>query len=394
MAATVDRVGVAPQETTYRHVTAALLADRIRREIDERGLPAAQFAVARNGELLAFETVGDVPAGGATRFLIWSCTKALVASVVWQLVDEGALDFTAPVVSYLPEFGSNGKDAVTVEQVLLHTAGFPTAPMGPAYWSSSEGRRYAFTRWRLNWEPGTRYQYHEVAGAWVLAELIVAVTGNDYRDELHARVCEPLELTSLRLGVPEDEQGDVSRIVVVGSAATDDDYRAAGLVPLAPPQTAPHLAAGAMNTPAALAAGIPAGGAVSTAADVALFYQALLRPDGAGIWSRRVLDDVTGVVRNTFPDVARWGEPVNRTRGLVVRGDDEPYASLRHHFGPATSPRTFGHDGAGGQIAWADPGSGVSFCFLTSGYDANRARELQRNQDLSRLAVACASATA
>jgi CubicO group peptidase (beta-lactamase class C family) len=369
------------------------LADRVRRELDERGLPAAQFAVARDGEVLAFETFGTVPAaaGDGTRFVIWSCTKAMVASVVWLLVGEGALSYEAPVATYLPTFATNGKHAVTVEQVLLHTAGFPGAPMGPAYWSTSDGRRAAFARWRLNWEPGTRYRYHQLAAGWVLAELISAASGDaDFRDVLRARLCEPLGLRTLRLGVPEGEQGDIAPVVVVGTAATEGDWRAAGWAPLGPPETPPHLAAAAINAPAALAAGVPGGGAVSTAADVARFYQALLLPDRHGLWPRDVLHDATSVVRNTFPDVTRWGEPANRTRGVVVRGDDEPYASLRHHFGPATSPRTFGHDGAGGQIAWADPESGLSFCFLTSGYDANRVRELLRNQDLSRLAVECA----
>jgi CubicO group peptidase (beta-lactamase class C family) len=366
------------------------LVDRVRRELDERGLPAAQFAVAKEGELLAFETVGDAPAGSSSRFLIWSCTKAVVASVVWQLVGEGLVDYDAPVDAYLPTFATNGKGAVTVEQVLLHTAGFPTAPMGPSSWGTTDGRRAAFARWRLNWEPGTRYQYHQLAAGWVLAELISVVSGDaDHRDVVHARVCEPLGLDSLRLGVPEGpQQADVAPVVVVGAAATDDDHRAAGWAPLPPPETSPEAAV-VMNTPPALAAGIPGAGAVSTAADVARFYQALLHDDG-GLWSRDVLRDATSVVRNTFPDESRWGEPANRTRGLVVRGDDEPYASLRHHMGPATSPRTFGHDGAGGQIAWADPETGLSFCFLTSGYDANRARELLRNQDLSRLATVCA----
>jgi len=369
------------------------LADRVRRELDERGLPAAQFAVAREGELLAFETIGAVPAGASTRFVIWSCTKAVVASVVWQLVDEGLVDYAKPVATYLPTFATNGKEHVTVEQVLLHTAGFPTAPMGPSYWSTSEGRRAAFARWRLNWEPGTRYEYHQLAAGWVLAELISAASGDaDYRDVIHRRVCEPLGLRSLRVGVPEHDQGDVAPVVMVGAPATDDDYHAAGWRPLPPPETPPGVAATAMNAPAALATGIPGGGGVSTAADVALFYQALLHENGAGLWSRAVLDDATGVVRNAFPDTGRWGEPASRTRGVVVRSDDEPYASLRHHFGPATSPRTFGHDGAGGQIAWADPDSGLSFCFLTSGYDANRVRELLRNQDLARLAVECATA--
>ncbi|HEX7168177.1 MAG TPA: serine hydrolase domain-containing protein [Acidimicrobiales bacterium] len=364
-------------------MTDGRLADLARSWCERRSLPAAQVALARDGELLVFDTVGDADA--STRFLVWSCTKAVVASAVWMLVGEGALAYDAPVARYLPEFATNGKESVTVEQVMLHTAGFPLAPLGPRSWATSEGRRAAFARWRLNWAPGTRFEYHQLVGWWVLAELIVEVTGRDYRDVVHERVAQPLGLDSLRLGVPEREQGDIAPVVVVNASAVDDDYAVVGMPPLPPPTVEPHAAV-TMNAPAALAVGIPGAGAVSTAADVATFYQALLH-DPKGLWSPEVLADATGTVRNTFPDEARWGEPASRTRGIVVRGDDEPYASLRHHFGPSTSPRAFGHDGAGGQIAWADPATGVSFAFLTNGYDANRALEMKRNQELSALAV-------
>ena len=358
----------------------------VRAWCEKRGLPAAQYAVARDGELLAFGAEGQ--ASTETRFVIWSCTKAIVASVIWQLVGEGTVGYDAPVAVYIEEFETNGKQTVTVDHVLLHTAGFPLAPMGPQRWSTSATRKEQFARWRLNWEPGSRYEYHQLAAGWVLAEIIEVVEGRDYRDAVHARVRDPLGLVTFALGVAEKDQAGIAPIEVVGESAVDADYVAAGWTALPPPDLTPHAAL-VMNTPAALSVGIPGGGAVATAADVALFYQALLHNPGE-LWRSEVLADASSIVRNQFPDLSRWGEPANRTRGLVLRGTDEPYASLRHHFGPATSARTFGHDGAGGQIAWADPASGLSFCFLTSGYDANRVQELLRNQDLSRLAAAYA----
>ena len=56
---------------------------------------------------------------------------------------------------YIPEFAEHGKDAITVEQVMLHTSGFPAAPLGPPNWDTAGGRLEAFARWRLGWEPGT-----------------------------------------------------------------------------------------------------------------------------------------------------------------------------------------------------------------------------------------------
>lgn len=365
------------------------LCARAQREVDER-LPACQLAVARHGELVGFRTfsrTGDET--DATRFLIWSCTKGVVAGVVWQLVGEGLLDVERRVEEYLPGFGTNGKDVITVEQLLLHTAGIPLAPMGPHYWGTSEGRRAAFARWRLNWEPGTRFEYHALSAGWVLAELIVEVSGEDHGGAVRRRIAEPLGLRTLQLGVPTGEQGDLASLLLVGERATEEEHRRSGVFYGGPPtvEVSPAMLLG-LDAPAARAVGIPSGGAFATAADVALYYQALLQnPDG--LWDPHVLADGTGVIRNTFPDVPKWGMPANRSRGMVVRGDHD-LAHWMMHFGPGTSPRTFGHDGAGGQIAWADPETGLSFCFLTNGMDVNAVHESLRCQDLARLAAACA----
>src|SRR5690348_17174533 len=105
------------------------LLEAARRDVDRGRVPACQLAVARDGELLAFETFGD--ATNDTRFAIFSATKPIVASAVWVLLGEGKLELARPVRDWIPEFASNGKETVTLEQVLLHTAGFPSAPMAP-----------------------------------------------------------------------------------------------------------------------------------------------------------------------------------------------------------------------------------------------------------------------
>ena len=134
------------------------LRTRVRREIDGGLLPSCQFALARDGRLAAFETVGG--ADPDTRYVIFSATKAFVASAAWLLIGEGSLDIDRRVADYIPEFATNDKDVVTVEQVMLHTSGFPRAPLGAPAWADRDRRLEAFARWRLNWEPGTAHEYH------------------------------------------------------------------------------------------------------------------------------------------------------------------------------------------------------------------------------------------
>jgi CubicO group peptidase (beta-lactamase class C family) len=360
------------------------LLTRIRREVDEGRLPSCQLALARDGKLVAFETVGD--ARPTTRYVVFSATKAIVAGAAWILIGEGRLDVGSRVADVIPEFGTNGKDVVTIEQVMLHTSGFPHAPLGPPEWASREKRLEAFGRWKLNWEPGTAFEYHPTSAHWVLAELIERLAGEDYRTFIRTRIAEPLGL-ALGLGIPESEQADIAALVNVGEPPSSAELEAVLGVPNLPITEVTDEALLLFNRPENVAVGVPGGGGVMTAADMALYYQALLHNPG-GLWDAQVLADVTSRVRNTLPDPWIPGLTANRALGVVVAGDDGQ--SHMRAFGRTVSPRAFGHAGAGGQLAWADPESGLSLCYLTNGLERNPIREGRRGVAIASLAGLCA----
>src|SRR4051812_46357684 len=168
------------------------LLTRAQGEIDAGLLPSCQIALARNGELEMFEAYGDATTD--TRYVVFSATKAFVASLMWVLIGEDLVDVKKRVVDYIPEFAPNGKDIVAVEQVMLHTSGFPHAPMSASDMRTREGRVARMADWRLNWEPGSAYEYHPESAHWVLVEIIDRVTGGDYRDLLEERITKPAGL--------------------------------------------------------------------------------------------------------------------------------------------------------------------------------------------------------
>jgi CubicO group peptidase (beta-lactamase class C family) len=359
------------------------LLQRARREVDEGLLPSVQIALAYDGELVLDETYGD--ATPDTRYVVFSATKAFVASAVWTLIGDGALDVSKRVAEYIPEFGTNGKDVITVEQVMLHLSGFPMAPLGAPAWNTRQGRLEAFARWRLNWEPGSTYEYHPTSAHWVLGELIERITGTDFRDIVEERITAPHGLPRV-LGVSGG--APVATLVSVGEPATREEIKAAFGVEELPVTEVTPEALLAFNSPDVRAVGVPGGGGVMRARDLAMFYQALLH-NPKGVWKPDVLADATGNVRNRVPE--RWtGIPANRSLGLVLAGDDG-HSNMRG-MGRTLSPRAFGHNGAGGQIAWADPDSGLSFGYCTNGLDQSVVREPRRTTAIASLAGICRSA--
>ncbi len=373
----VDRIseaGLVPERV-------AALSERVRKEVDVGLLPSAQFAVAKDGKVIAHESFGD--ATNDTRYPIFSSTKAFSVSAFWTLLGEGKVSITDKVADILPGFGENGKEDVTVEHVLLHTAGFPNGIMGPPHWSSHEQRLTVYPRWKLNWVPGTQFMYHATSAHWVLMDILTKTTGIDHRDYIKQRVLEPLGLKSFALGLKPDEQTNLAEVVYVGEMMTPDEMEAAFGIREIPAPRGSLAAMGdfglTLNESESREVGIPGGGGFSNAADVALFYQGLLHNgllDNDDIWDPEVLLDGTARVRNMLPD-PMMGVPASRALGTVVAGDDGK-AHMRG-FGKTQSPRAFGHGGAGGQIAQADPETGVSFCYLTNGHDRHMIRQARRS---------------
>jgi CubicO group peptidase (beta-lactamase class C family) len=109
--------------------------------------------------------------------------------------------------------------------------------------------------------------------------------------------------------------------------------------------------------------GIPSVGGLSTAAGVAMLYQAFLSNPG-GLWRDETVDEAryTRCVDGSDPK----GRPVRRTFTFLQAGPRADRYGERMFFGPRVSDSTFGHQGQGGQVAWADPQAGLSFCVLTN----------------------------
>jgi CubicO group peptidase (beta-lactamase class C family) len=215
--------------------------------------------------------------------------------------------------------------------------------------------------------------------------VIHAVPGEDHRDAVHRRVAGPLGLAGFRLGGDPADFSDVAPMELTGEPMTSDEIMAVLGVPTIDRGEVTDEAIIGFKDPDVLAVGVPGGGGTASAADVALFYQALLHDD-RGVWDAAVLADATGVVRNRMTDPV-WRVPANRTRGLIVAGDDGK--SHMRGLGRTVGARAFGHNGAAGQLAWADPDTGISFCYLTNGNDQHLFRQHRRGTALSSLAAVC-----
>ena len=349
------------------------LLRRAAREVDDGLLPACQVAVAKDGKLVAFETYGE--ATNESRFLIYSSTKTFVASAVWKLLSEDALRLDQRVADLVPAFGANGKDRITVEQILHHVAGVPNALLGFYDWDDREERHRQFAAWTVEWEPGSRYSYHALSSSWVQAELVETLTGRDYREYIAAEILRPLGLETFGLGVPEAQQTDVKDAVLRGVPVTAEELDAAWGIPEVPEGWKTQEMLLVLNDPRVRAVGLPGGGGLSTAADVAMFLQHVAR-NTAGLWDSEILVAARENV-SSFPD--DLGVPTTRGLGVQVNGDDDSARwAWWYGFGKGNSSRAFGHDGAGGQIAWVDPESGLSFCYLTNGLDENILRQKRR----------------
>lgn len=362
-----DRAGTSD---TLDPTSLVALHDRVNREVDAGRIPSAQLAVGLDGEVVHVEAFGDARVD--TRFAVFSVTKALIAATVWQLLGDGTLEIDTPVLELVPSF--EAAHGVTLKHLLTHTGGFPFAPLGPPRWNDAASRAEQYRRWQLRYPPGEHYEYHPTAGHWIIAEMIEATEGRDYRRVVAERVIEPLGLSRFLLGGDDAAEAEVAELELVGEPPTPAEIEEVFGIPdvdlgEVTPEILLHF-----NDPEVRRVGVPAAGGISDAATLAAFYQHLMANTDA-MWNPSVLADGTARVHCDLPDPLT-GVPANRTLGLVLAGDDG--RSALRGMGHTVSPQAFGHNGAGGQICWVDPATGISFAFCTSGLEQNFIHESRR----------------
>lgn len=369
--------------TTVDQAAVGALIERARRDVDSGLLPAAQLALALDGEIVVSEALGDCTPD--TRFHMYSAVKPTVALTVMELAAQGLVDLDSPVAAVLETFGAHDKQSITVSQVMLHAGGFPYARLSRDEICDRGSRLRAYGSWRTDWAPGTRFEYHPTTAHWVLADIITEVTGRPYVEVITERVLAPAGCDRWLGVMPDDDGRRLADVAAVGTGPSRHELAAVGLDEI-PDLGVTEQVLTAFNLHWMRAAAVPGGGGVASAAEIARWYQAVTHNTG-GFLRRGVHDDAM-TVRLSLPD---WtGTPVNRSHAFVLAGDDGKEAMRGHGHG--ASPLAFGHGGAKGQIAFADPATGMSFAYLTNGLDRNDLASNRRRVALSAKALACVRA--
>jgi CubicO group peptidase (beta-lactamase class C family) len=333
---------VEPQQAGFEADTLSGIDAIVEQGIADGEMPGAVVLVARHGQVAWLKAYGlrcvepePVEMTTDTVFDLASITKPVATGTsIVQLVEAGQLDLDRAVAEYIPEFAANGKEHVTVAQLLTHQSGLIPDNSLKDY---ADGPSVAFERIHalpLEYETGTRFRYSDV-NFLMLGELIERLSGQNVHEFSQQHTFGPLGMqeTGYR---PESE---------LCSRAAPTEQRDGDWMQ------------GEVHDPRAYALGCIAGhaGLFSTAEELAVYAQMLLGEgeyEGVRILKPETVElfctprDVPGDHRRTYGWDARSGYSSNRGNGL--------------------SDRAFGHGGFTGTVLWIDPELDLFYIFLSS----------------------------
>ncbi len=330
--------------------------------------PAIQVCLRRNGKIALNRAIGhgwgNAPADGPdavkvlatpdTPFCGFSTAKGVAGALMFMLIEQGAFGLDDPVSGYIPEFAAHGKAAITIGDVLSHSAGIPfvTPPyQGVDLVLDEDLAVRALADLVPSWKPGRFRVYHALTSGLVLRLLVRRATGKRLREHLAEQVLEPFGFRWTSFGVRAEDVDKVVPSVKIGPP---------------PPRVATYLAGKAIGgrmdrasraaTDAFLTAELPSGNLITTASELSRFYEILTMggPDG-----RRIIRPET-LREAVLP--ARW---IPGVAGRVSRAGFE-LGGRKSKFGRDTGSH-FGRSGLTTQYGWADPARGLSGAILTSG---------------------------
>ncbi len=330
----------------------------------------ATISVWQNGkELIALhggfrDARREQPWKEDTIVLIWSATKGLGSACLLHVLQEHKIDIERRVGEFWPEFAQAGKENITLTQLLSHQAGLAALDRKVDVLDYAAVID-ALEKQEPNWPPGNRHGYHARTFGFLIDELVRRIAGTTLGDYWRKTFAEPLGL-DLWIGLPEKENARVATIYApkAGKRSKPQQFYLevatrgtfANKVFTSP---AGLQAVRAMNKPDIRAQPIVSFGGIGSASSLGKFYALLAnagRIEDRQFFSERMISWMMTTLTDGIDRVFQI--PTAFSSGFMK----DSKSSTRKIFGRSTS--SFGHPGAGGSHAFADPENGISFAYV------------------------------
>jgi CubicO group peptidase (beta-lactamase class C family) len=299
-----------------------------------------------------------------TLVLIWSATKGIGSACVLHVLQEHGIGIGRRVAEFWPEFAQAGKEKITLAQLLSHQAGLCALDARVDILDYSAVIEALEVQKPL-WPPGTAHGYHARTFGFLLDELVRRIAGKTLSRYWREVFAEPLGL-DLWIGLPEEQNPRVATVYAAKSGTPPkpkkfySDLTTPGTLARKTFSSPYGLqSVSGMNTPAVRAQPIVSFGGIGSAPALAKFYSMLAngaKLDGQTFFSEETISWMTMTLADGMDRVFQI--PTAFSAGFMK----DPRTTARRMFG--TSPNAFGHPGAGGSQAFADPETRMSFAYV------------------------------
>jgi len=357
-----------PRFATVREAFAANFAD-----LDEIGAALTVYVTGqRVVDLWGGHTDPDrrQPWRRDTLVNCYSVGKGILAVLVLALAEQRALDLDAPIARLWPEFAAHGKGDLTLREILCHRAGLPAVRERLAGDEMYDWDRMcgALAGQAPYWEPGADHGYHVNTLGFLAGEIVRRATGEGVSAALQRHVTAPLA-ADFFFGLPQPLHDRVATVIAPQTVLTNERQWALAFPPTGDTER-DHMVWHAYFNPS----GISGIGTVNTEA-----WRLAVIPSTNGHGTARAIAAIYAAFLDGGPNGAIWASGELRTQAHTIHSDGEDRVLGRHtRFGVGfqltqpgrplgPNPRSFGHYGYGGSLAFADPDAGMAF-----GYVMNR----------------------
>jgi CubicO group peptidase (beta-lactamase class C family) len=337
---------------------------------EKHGELGAAVSVWQNGKPLIDLYGGFCDAGrekswtADTVVLVWSATKGIGSACVLHALQQQKIELNRPVAEFWPEFGQADKDKITLGQLLSHQAGLCALDQRVDV-VDYDGVIRALETQAPFWSPGTAHGYHARTFGFLLDELMRRITGKTLSDYWQENFARPFEL-DFWIGLPEEQNSRVATIYAAKSGKPPEPaqfYR-----DLVKPGTLARKTftspyglnvISKMNDPHIRAQPIVSFGGIGSASALAKFYSMLANGgelNGQAFFSPKTIEWMTTTLSDGIDRVFQI--PTAFSAGFMKDSRD----ATRRMFGPSAT--SFGHPGAGGAHAFADPENKIAFAYV------------------------------